>query len=719
MHTPPPAHDPRPTLYPRSALCRLLEPQTVAVYGATPRAGSFGERTLRHLSRFGGTVHAVNPKYRDIGGVPCYPSLRDLPQVPDCVFIVANRDAVEDMVQACADAGAGGAVIFAGGYAETGRDARKADQQRLRALSARTGVRLLGPNCLGFFDFTRGLCGSFSQIEMPAPSSHGVVGLVSQSGALGIAASQAVNHGLAMSHLLTAGNSCDVDVADLVNYLVEDATCQSIACIFEGMAEPLRMVQAARNAFARGKPLVVLKIATGEQGAQAARSHTGSLAGSDRAYRAALADAGAIVVDDHEALLESAAFFAKAGLARSRGTAVIVTSGGAGIMCADKGEKYGVPLPRPGADAARVLDAHVPEFGSTGNPCDVTAQVITHPASLAAVGNALLADAQYGCLVHSVVQAADYATPRLQALDAMGRAHGKPVCIVWLTGWLEGPGVREVAQLPMTALFHSTERCFAALAAWQRYSALRLAPPREAPAPTPVALIERSAVMLAQSPGTVLTERQAKQLLATYDVPVVEDALVGDGDAALQAAARIGYPVALKVESPDLPHKTEAGVVRLDLRSAQDVAAAFDAVMANARRVQPAPRIHGVLVQPMLRTGVEIMIGARIDAQFGPLVVVSLGGILVELLDDAVTALAPVSHAQALGMLAQLKAQALLDGFRGLPAVDRAQLARIIVQVAQFALDHRHAICEVDVNPLICDGARIVAVDALIVKSAR
>lgn len=610
---------PRLSLYAPESLRRLLHPSRVAVMGASPRPGSFGERAVRYLSQFDGTTYAVNPKYTEVAGTRCYPSLADLPQVPDCAFIVANRDAVQDMVMACAEAGVGGAVIFAAGYAETGIEERVRDQERLRDIAARSGLRLIGPNCVGLFNFGTGMCGSFSSIEMPRPRAHGVVGLVSQSGALGISASQAVNHGVSLSHLLTAGNSCDVDVADLVAYLADDPTCQSIACIFEGMAHPLRMVAAARHAWARGKPLVILKIATGEHGAQAAKSHTGALAGSDRAYRAAFAEAGAIVVDDHEALLETAAFFAKAGLPQSDGVAIISTSGGAGILCADKSEKYGVHLPKPGPEAAQVLDEHIPEYGSTGNPCDVTAQVMTNPASLAAVGNALLEDPRYGCVVHPVVQAAAYSTPRLAAFNAMGLAHGKPICIVWTPGWLEGPGAQEVAEMPATALFHSTERCFAALAAWHRYGAKRALP--AAPAtPVPSAAIQaRAARLLADAPHAVLTEREAKQLLAVYGVPVVEEQLVSNADDAVRAAMRMGFPVALKIESPDLPHKTEADVIRLNLSGAEDVRQAFATVMANAQRVQPAPRVNGVVVQPMVRGGVEILVGARIDPQFGPL----------------------------------------------------------------------------------------------------
>ena len=353
-------------------------------------------------------------------------------------------------------------------------------------------------------------------------------------------------------------------------------------------------------------------------------SHTGSLAGSQAAYRAAFERAGAVLVDDYEALIETANFFARAGLPKARGVAVTSTSGGAAIMAADKVEKHGVELPQPHTETTAVLVQHIPDFGSSRNPCDVTAQVMTHPGSLTAVGDALLSDNHYGALVFPAPTAADYVAPRLHAFEELSVAHGKPVCVVWLSLWQEGPGLREALQQAHAPVFHSMDRCFATLAAWHRWDDLRRGGERVLDRLADPVAAPRAAALLAQTTHRTLTEREAKNVLALYGVPVVEEHLAHSREDALAAASTLGFPVAIKVESPDIQHKTEAGVVRLNLKTEADLNAAYDAVLANAGRNAPAAHINGVLVQPMVSPGTEIMVGARVDPQLGPMIVVGL-----------------------------------------------------------------------------------------------
>jgi len=712
MHPPP-----RLTPYSHSQLQRLLAPRSVAVVGASPRPGSFGVWTVQNLAGFQGQVYPVNPKYPEIAGRRCYPSLAALPEVPDCAIIVAGRDAVEGMVLECAQAGVGGVVIYAAGYAETAKEDAERDQQRLSQIARDTGLRIVGPNCIGLFNYTSAFYGSFSPgIPMDPPRPTGTVGIVSQSGALGVSMSQATITGTSLSHIFTAGNSCDVDVADMVAYLADDPACQAIACLFEGMAQPQRLIAAAELASARGKPLVIFKIATGEQGARAAMSHTGSLAGSNAAYRAAFERAGAVLVDDYEVLIETASFFAKAGAPKAAGVAVASTSGGAAIMAADQAERHGVALPQPREATTAVLRQHVPDFGSVRNPCDVTAQVMSQPGSISAVAGALLEDDQYGALVVPANVSADFTAARMPLFNEVAAAHDKPVCIAYIAYWREGPGQREAQVQTHTPVFHSMDSCFATLAQWQQWHARRAAGPRSPRRASDAAARTRAGELLSDAAaGTALTEREAKQVLAPYGVPVVQEHLAQSRQDAIDAATRLGFPVVMKVESPDIPHKTEAGVVRLNLKTPEEVGTAYDTVLANGRQAVPQARVNGVLVQPMVPPGVEIMVGARIDPQFGPLVVVGLGGVLVELMKDTVVDLAPVTHDEAKAMLGRLKGQAALDGFRGNPGVDRERLADVIVRLSEFAADHADRIAEMDLNPLICAGDRIAAVDALIV----
>jgi acyl-CoA synthetase (NDP forming) len=505
-------------------------------------------------------------------------------------------------------------------------------------------------------------------------------------------------------------------MADYVAYLADDPGCRVIALVFEGMAEPMRLVAAAERAWAANKPLVACKLAVGDSGARAAMSHTGVLAGSQAAYRAALERAGVILVDNIEALMETACFFAKVKPPAARGIAVLASSGGAAIMAADKAEQYGIPLPQPGDEAQKVLDEKIPEFGSTRNPFDVTAQVMNLPEVIPACANALADDPRFAAVVVPTVYASPQSVARLPIYAAVGERTGKPIISVWVTDWLEGPGSANIEANPHMPLFRSMDRCFATIAAWQRWGELRSAPPRQVERRAPASAVVEAARLLSAAPGGTLTEREAKAVLRHYGIPVVEERLAEGEEAAVAAARDVGLPVVLKAESPDLPHKTEAGVIRLNLKTLDEVRAAYRQIMENVGRIAPLPRLNGVLVQPMVPAGTEVIIGARIDPLFGPLVVVGLGGIFVELLKDSAVALAPVTHPEAVAMLSNLKGAGMLRGFRGSDPVDPDKLAEIVGRISEFISDHKAAVSELDVNPLICAGERFVAVDALIVN---
>ena len=704
----------RSGVYSREQLTRLLHPASIAIIGASTRAGSFGKQVLANMNHYAGRAYPVNARYQTIGEHTCYPNVRDLPEVPDCAVITAAREAVEEIVLDCARAGVGGAIFFASGYSETGKEERIAQQERLAAIARETGLRIVGPNCIGVVNALLDSRATFMDITPIPKPERNAVGIVSQSGALGMALAQGVVRGLSVSHVMTSGNSCDVDMADYVNYLATDPACRSIACVFEGMATPERLLLAAEHAWAVDKPLIIFKMATGEHGAQAAMSHTGSLAGSNASYRAVFKRAGAIVVDDFEALMETAAFFAKAPPPKAAGAAIVAASGGAAIMAADRAEQHGVPLPQPAPGVRAVLESRIPEFGSSRNPCDVTAAVLSDPESLGICANALLGDPQYGILVSPLTYGYAPSAKRPQVYSDLAEQQDKMACVVWQTEWQDGPGVVEANQCSRVALFRSMNACFAAVAAWH-WRADKRAAGVQTVAATAGETVAHAHSLIAAATGQTLTEREAKAVLALYGVPVVGERLARSADDAVNAAALLGYPVVLKVESPDLPHKTEAGVIRLNLRSANEVRDGYAAVMANADKVSPPPRINGVLVQPMVPLGIEMVVGARNDPLFGPLIVVGLGGILVEVLNDSALSPAPVTPSEAEDLLRQLKGVKVLEGFRGMPAVDLKRLAQVISDVSRFAADHRDTVAELDVNPLICAGERITAVDGLIV----
>jgi acyl-CoA synthetase (NDP forming) len=708
----------RRSVYRHAELERVLNPKSIAIVGASSRVGSFGDRVLANLAAFAGDIYLVNSKYERLGERPCFPSIAALPVVPDCVAVTVPRESVEAVAREAAQVGVGGVILYASGYAETQLPERIEQQQRLGDLARATGLKILGPNCFGIANYLRRARITFSEFPAPREMRGLSVGIASQSGALAQALAQAIECAASVSHALCAGNQADVDVADLVAYLADEPACQAIACVFEGMAYPRRLLEAAQLAWRNGKPLLVNKIAVGTQGAAAAISHTGSFAGSGSAYRAAFERSGAIVIEEFEGLMEAAAFFAKAPAPKARGIAVLATSGGAAIMAADKAELHGVSLPQPSEQVKRVLESNIPDFGSARNPCDVTGQVVNNPQSMLACGEALLSDPNYGALIVPQTLAYDAHKPRVAALRKLSQQYGKITCNVLLSQWLQGPGTLDAEVDPHVALFRSMDRCFRALAAWHHradrlarveHTRVRVSDPAAAAA---------AARMIAAAPHQRLTERESKAVLDLYGIPVVREMSVDSADSALAAAAQLGFPLAVKVESPDIVHKTEAAAVELGVRSNAELLAAYDRVIANAQAYAPQARIRGVLLQPMSPQGVEVLAGVRVDPGFGPLIVAGFGGVLVELLRDSAVDLAPVTASEATRMLRKLRGAALFDGFRGAAAVNLDGLADIIVRLSEFAADQCGSILEADVNPIICSGDQLIAVDALIVRSA-
>jgi acetate---CoA ligase (ADP-forming) len=704
-------------VYRHAELDRVLNPKNVCIVGASPKAGSFGDRVLANLAGFGGNVYLVNSRYDKIGDLRCYPSIASLPENPDCVAVVAPRDAVEEIVVEAARLNVGGVILYASGYAETQLPERIELQRRLCKIGLESGLKILGPNCLGIANYVRRARISFSDYPAPRELRDISIGIASQSGALSQSLAQAIECGVSISHAFSAGNQADVDVADLVAYLAEEPCCRCITCVFEGMAYPQRLLEAAQIAWGNGKPLLIHKIATGTLGAEAAISHTGSLAGSDNAYRAAFERGGAIVIDEFEGLMEAAQFFAKAPAPKARGIAVLAASGGAAIMAADKAEQFGISMPQPSEAVRHILEANIPDFGSARNPCDVTGQVVNNPLSMPACSDALLSDAAYGALVVPQTLSFEMYKMRLASLAAQSRNHGKITCSVLISNWLQGPGTLEAEMDSHVALFRSMDRCFRALGAWHHRADLQARGERKWIRISDPAAAGKAAALIDAAPNHRLTERESKSVLELYGIPTVREISADSKESAMAAGARLGFPVVLKVESPDIAHKTEAGVVALNVRSAAELRAAYDRIMDNARRFAPQGKISGVLLQPMVPAGVEVVVGARVDPQLGPLIVVGFGGVLVELLRDSIVELAPVNVDEAGRMLRGLEGADLFRGYRGGVAVDLARLADIVARVSEFAADHRTRISELDINPVICSASQLIAVDALIVRA--
>ncbi len=701
-------------MYSRAELARLIEPRSIAVVGASPRAGAFGARVLENLAHYGGEIYPVNDRYERIGLLACHASLKALPERPDCVVVAVPREGVEPVLEEAAALGVGGAVVFSSGFAEVRAREWHEAQERITRLAQRTGLRVLGPNCMGFVNQALRAGLTFIPDYGRMPHRLGPVGIVSQSGALGYAVAQAAERGAGFSFFFSAGNSADIDVADLVSYLADAAQCRAIALILEGIRDAGRLLEAGERAWRAGKPVVVYKIATGEAGAAAARSHTGAIAGSQAANRALFERCGFVMVDDLEALFEFAQFFARAEGPQGDGVAVVSGSGGAGVMAADMAERHGVPMPQPRPHTLALLQEVVPEFGAARNPCDPTGQVLNNPESFKQCCAALLEDGQYGALVVPLGAAlAGAGAERVAQIRELAARYRKPIAVVWLSEWLQGPGAADYEGELHATLFRSMDRCFAAIAAWQARARRKLGASRPRRSPPDAASRVRA---LLQASRDALAERESKLALAAYGIPVIQDRAAPSADEAAGAACAIGYPVALKIDSPHIPHKTEAAGTRLGLADETAVRSAFEEIIAAAKRHAPDAELRGVLVQPMAQRGVEVIVGARIDPLVGPIVVIGSGGILVELFEDAATAFAPVSQAEARELIARLRCRRLLAGYRGAPGADIEALADTVVRVSELIADCADQIAEIDLNPLVCRPEGVLALDALVIK---
>lgn len=698
---------------PGQGLEALFHPNAIAVVGASQDPGKIGGRPVQFLRRYGfpGAVYPVNPRATEVQGYRAYPSVADLPEAPDLAVIAVGAEAAPDAVEACAARGVKGVVVLSSGFSEMGA-AGLALQHRIRDTARRTGMRVAGPNCLGAISIPDRAISTFSIVLESALPKEGPLGIVSQSGNLGSYTMLLANErGVGVSRFLTTGNECDVDAADGVAFLARDPATSVILLILETCRDPARLLAALAEARTARKPVVVLKIGETEAGQQAAASHTGALAGSDAVFDAVLRRAGAWRVRSLEALVDlgQAAVAAGTRRLRSRRVTLLVASGGFGVLLADAASAAGLTLPEPAATTQARITAIVP-YASPRNPVDATAQMGAQPEILAGILTALLEDDASDALI--LMASSGMALPRLrrvytEALVAARTRFPDRILAVCMHGPPDAAAELSAMGFVVT---DGVDACCAALAGLAGlHEALETTTPAACPPPDAAPL----------PPEALRTEAGAKAALAAAGVPVLPERVVTGPDEAATAATALGFPVALKIVSPDLPHKTEAGGVTLALADPAAVREAASAMLSRVRQSAPAARIEGLLVAPMVSGGTELIVGSTQDPVFGPVIMAGLGGIFAEILRDVAVRPAPVTEAEAADMLRSLKAFAVLDGARGRPRADLAAAASAVAAVSRFAAAHAAQVASVDINPLLVrpEGEGAVALDALIVPT--
>ena len=690
----------------------MLNPKSLAIVGATPRQ-QYGGRMLNAALRMKGrvNVYAVNPKYDDINGVKSWKSITDLPETPDVVAVVVPWQHVLPTLKEAHAKGTRAGIVISAGFAERGMGDRADLQVELANWARESGLRISGPNCLGLANIRDDIWLTSSSRQMTGV--NGKVGLVCQSGAtlFGPFLARAADSGMGLSYVVSTGNEADLDFADFARYLLDDEGTQVIAGFVEGFKDAAKFVEVARLAAEKGKPIVLIKIGRSDLGARAASSHTAALTGSDAMYDAVCKQYGVIRVPSYDDLLEVSQLLAQSKKPVKRGIAVVSHSGGICSLTADMCGQQGLDLPVLSQGALDTINGVIKGFGWAANPADVTGRA--NSDHFPAIMNAMINEPEIGTLAIASAGKEQQA----DQIIALRSQTAKNLAYMW-TGSRDNSASLNKLKVAGIPIFYTPDSMARGLRhlldyhAWRdRRMAMGFA---QAPAITDA---QQKVVSELRSPGRKgLSESESKQLIAAWGIGSAGEARVNSADDAAKAAGKIGYPVVLKADSADIPHKTEAGVVCLNLRDANAVRAAYEEIIGNAQKNAPNAKLNGVLVQEMVQGGVEFIVGVTYDKQLGPMLLVGTGGVMVEVYKDTSLRRCPVTPAEAREMIAEVKGSKLLAGFRGAPAGDVDALAEVLVRVSHMAVQLDGRLAELDINPVLVlpKGSGIKAADALV-----
>jgi acetyltransferase len=689
----------------------------VALLGASEREGSLGRIVWRNLEAGGlhGELYAVNPKHRTVFGKPAYPSLSKLPAKPDLIVVATPARTVPGIIAEAGKAGIKAAVVLSSGFAETG-EAGRALQNQMLDQARRYGVRILGPNCIGIMRTDVGLNASFAR----TPARPGGLALVSQSGAIcGAMLDWAHAAGVGFTSVVSLGAAADVDFGEVLDFLDVDPATEAVLLYVEGIRDARRYMSALRAA-TRVKPVVVLKVGRYATGSKAASSHTGALVGADDVFDAALRRAGAVRVKTYTQLFAAARILAAPRFPQGERLAILTNGGGPGVVAADSASENGVPLAVLSDSTIEVLNKRLPSQWSRGNPIDIIGDA--PPELFGAATAAALADPNVDALLamYSPVAVTEPEAAAHAVADA-AKGSRKPVLAAWLgdinpnksRAWLDEHGI---------ANFYTPENAveaFSFLCAYRRNQAQLMEVPMAGGfSRRQIDLAAANAIFddAVKQNRTLLSEYEAKALLAAFGLPVPPSIISKTKEQAIEAARGIGFPVVIKIHSPDITHKSDVGGVRLNLQNADMVASAFDDMMKHVRALRPDARIEGAVVQPMLRFphAREVLVGVSTDPVFGPVISFGAGGVAVEAVRDTALALPPLNAPLARELMARTRVHRLLAGYRDVPPADLEALTAILRGVSRMV-----CVCawlkEMDLNPVLAHPGGAVITDARVV----
>ncbi len=700
----------------------LFRPKSIAIIGATEDPKRVAGLPLKYAIDHGykGKLFPVNPNRDTVLGLKCYPSVLDIPEEVDAAVIVVPAGVVPDMIEQCAKKGVKAVVIGVSGFAEFDEEGRKR-QDRIVEIARQSGMRICGPNTNGLLNVHEGISlgYSFAQ-EVAIP---GGLGYVTQSGALlSATVPRFASRNVGMSYFVGAGNQADLEVFDFVRYLIDDPKTKAIAVYVEGFNDPKKFPEVADLALEKGKPIAMLKVGRSELAVKAAKSHTGSLVGSDAVVDAICKQKGIARVDDFDELIAVSSVFLKCKLPKGNRVGVISSSGGAIGMIADRTMDVDLRFvdvsERTKKEASKVL----PWYGEYKSPFDIAGagSKATQDIDLArAAVNFVLNDENIDILLAVITPMDRRGTQNyLQAIIEASKSSDKPVILFSPMASLREEENEIFARGDIPMLTDSAE-CAKALDALIKFNrALERRKESKGVSGPSISVNVKDVEKGLQKLGRkILSENESKELLSQYGILSTKEALAGTSEEAVKIANKIGFPVVLKIDSPDIPHKTEAGVIKIGISNKSELIDAYNGIMGNAKKYAPEAKIRGVLVQEMVSNAREVIVGLSYDPQFGPVIMFGLEGIFVEVFKDVSLRIAPLTRADAEDMIKEVKGYETLKEFRGKPEADVEGIVDVLIKVSRLAVDLGDVLSEIDINPLMVldKGKGVKAADALVV----
>ncbi|WP_366923049.1 acetate--CoA ligase family protein [Metallumcola ferriviriculae] len=698
----------------------FFKPQSIAIIGASGDAKKPGGRPIEGLltKGYAGKIFPVNPRYERIAGLKCYPSVIDISEPVDLAIISVPAKLVLDMFRDCVKKKVKAVIIFSSGFAETGEEGNRL-QQEITDLARQHSIRVLGPNCLGIINIPGSVMASFGTIVNLDPVLPTSLGFVTQSGAYGVMVyARALQQGVGFSSFVSVGNEADLEFSDFIGYLLEDPNTKLIGGYMEGAKNGSKLRKVAERAAELQKPILLIKVGRSSAGSRAASSHTGSLAGDDLVYEAFFRQMGIIRIETLDELTSFAILHRSARKAAGRNVAILSASGGGGVVLADKCEGVGLNVPELTGDTKCRLEQVLPSFGSARNPIDPTGQILTEPTLMAKCMEVILKDDNIDMVILNVGLNHEGADVMVEGMIEQYNASDKPIVFVTTDTTEDPESEKLVNKIQNTGIplmfegYHAVD-AMEKLVWYQERAAKIVQKDKQVDKSSEAQLPVKTKQLLKNSKN--LTEYQCKQLLKAYGLPITQEGLATSAEMAIGIAADIGYPVVMKIQSPEILHKTEAKGIKLNLASAKEVKDAYHDIISNAKNYDPQAEIHGVLVQEMVGGGVEVIVGSSRDPVFGNAIIFGLGGIFVEALKDVALRIAPITRVDVEEMIKEIKGYAVLEGLRGRPAANLEAITDVILKISRFVIEYD--IKELDINPLIVTDKGAKIVDALIIRN--